>query len=391
MMRILFVISGLGYGGSESQLIALATEIRRLDHEVHVFVLTDHAPRARDLEMVGVPVRVDHKSARLDLGLLLRLRRHIMQVKPDIIHGFLFDGNWYATMAAVGLRWPVMCSERNSDYRLTRAQRLAVLLSRRFVRGLIANSERGSLQAAEMFGLPASRTHVVWNGLDLGRIDQRILRANCRCTTKPTSDRDRVVVVVASFSEAKDQLLAIEVASRLRAMDQSWKMWLVGSSLGNRLTYASEISSRSVRYLQRVQDRIQELGLVEFVELKGQREDVIEIMASADVLLSTSRHEGSPNVVLESMAVGTPVVATEFSDIRRLLPFDWQVVDDRSPDRLARAVCRAATDRAEVAGRQRAWVEANATIEGAARKSLAIYAAQLGLAGCSGRTAGSSS
>lgn len=389
-MRILFVVSGLGYGGAESQLMALAMELRRQGHEPEVYVLTRHAPRSVELVQSGVPVCIDHKAGRLDPGLLLRLRRHVGKSRPDVIHGFLFDGNWYATVAAIGMGVPVFCSERSSDYSLSRAQRLALWATRRFVAGLVANSERGRQQAAEMYRLQERRTHVVSNGLDLPALDERVTLRNGPAPDATAARPHRTVVLVGSFSEAKDQLLALEVARCLHALDPSWRMWLVGESFGDRLDYASAITSDSVRYLERVRNRLRELNLAGVVTLTGQRPDAIEIIAGAEVLLSTSRREGSPNVVLEAMAVGTPVVATEFSDIRRLLPFDWQVVEDRSPDRLAAAVCRAAAERTELAVRQRAWVEANATIEGAARKSLAIYAAHLGSAGRSGRAAESS-
>jgi len=67
------------------------------------------------------------------------------------------------------------------------------------------------------------------------------------------------------------------------------------------------------------------------------------------------------------------VVSTEYSDIRRILPFPWQVVASRSPDDLARAVIAAHAQREAIAAQQKQWVIANATIEKAAMELELVY------------------
>src|SRR5205085_8252580 len=104
------------------------------------------------------------------------------------------------------------------------------------------------------------------------------------------------------------------------------------------------------------------LGVADRVVFAGARTDACAILKQCDVQFLTSRHEGFPNVVLEGMVLGVPVVSTDYSDIRHILPRPSQVVGSRSPEALAQAILDAhAAREATVADPQR-WVRAHASI-----------------------------
>jgi len=79
-------------------------------------------------------------------------------------------------------------------------------------------------------------------------------------------------------------------------------------------------------------------------------------------------------VVLEVMACGTPVVTTDYSDVRRILPFSEQVVSSRAAPEIAGAVVRCYRRRAELAETQRRWAEQHATASASVAALLAVYA-----------------
>jgi glycosyltransferase involved in cell wall biosynthesis len=363
-MRILQVISGLGIGGSERQLVVLSRGLQRCGHQVMIYALNGSVPRLAELAESGVEVVVDRKRMRLDPLVLARLRRTARSWGAELAHGWLYDGNIYTRVALRGLAIPVINSERSDNYQLTPLQGLGYALTRGWATALVANSHAGLAFAARLHRLPAGRGHVVWNGIDLAAVDGRTTGARAVRATLWPGENVLVACVAGSLSPPKGHLLALDTAGILRRLDPRWRFLFVGDE-------PSEFRA----YAQAVRARLGELRLEAACRFMREPGDAIAQIAASDVLLSTSLLEGFPNVVLEAMACGTPVVSTEYSDIRRILPMPWQVVAHRSPELLAIAVRRAARERHLVRPAQRAWVESHATAERSVAAMESVYAA----------------
>jgi hypothetical protein len=114
-MRVLFIISELTLGGAQKQVVELSKGLAAGGHDVAIYTLNDDAARAGELEGTGVQLVVDQKRMRLDPAVLRRLRGKIRAWKADIVHGFLFDGDIYARIAAFGTGVPVLNSERSDN------------------------------------------------------------------------------------------------------------------------------------------------------------------------------------------------------------------------------------------------------------------------------------
>ena len=240
--------------------------------------------------------------------------------------------------------------------------------------GVIANTWKGRDFAQRLFGLPDQHMHVVSNGVRLEDIEARI--ANCKSNYRAEffAGADvRMACLVGTVTPSKDYLLALDTADRLTRLDARWRVLFVGDSFQGSTAYAVAEAADSQSYLDQARVRFDALGLHGRAQFVGQRKDALEIMSQCDVLFSTSRHEGFPNVVLEAMSVGIPAVAVEYSDIRRILPLPWQIAA-RDPNVIAQTILRAAAQRNEVVHAQSAWVREHATIERSADALLAVYA-----------------
>jgi glycosyltransferase involved in cell wall biosynthesis len=209
----------------------------------------------------------------------------------------------------------------------------------------------------------------VWNSIDLHEVDEQLAQGGRPAHALVPGEGLKRVAVVGAIKPAKDLLLALDVARRLAAGDPRWRFVFVGDELtGARDRYKDEVMAQHTR-----------LGLQPVAHFVGRRRDVLAIIASCDALLVTSRHEGFPNVVLEAMACGTPVVSTDYSDVRSILPEPWQVVASRDAGELAASVERVLAEHDMLAQAQRAWVERHGSVEANVTALEAVYRRHLGV------------
>ena len=371
-MRVLFTISELTLGGAQKQVIELARQLVRHGHDAAIYTLNAEVPRAKELDGSGVDLVVDQKKRKLDPAVLWRLRRFIGEWRPDILHGFLFDGDIYARLAAFGTGLPVLNSERSDNYRLSRLQYLTHRATRALADGLVANSHSGSAFAQRLYGFAPERCHVVWNGLRPEELERQAARRGCYKTEFFGTDTVKVACLVGAIKPAKDYHLAIDAAAELVRADPAWRVLFVGDSLAGS-AYQGGPHSDSTGYKASVMRHFAGRGLEDRVKFTGARADAPAIVAQSDVLFMTSCREGFPNVVLEAMVLGVPVVSTDYSDIRRILPRPAQVVPSRAPDDIAWAILDTYGERDAIAREQKSWARAHASIEKAALDLERVY------------------
>jgi len=186
-----------------------------------------------------------------------------------------------------------------------------------------------------------------------------------------------VVVEVDAVHRVAGSDVGGETHARVGAVLHVRRQLFLGDSLGGTGSYQTGRDSDTSDYKRMVMEHFQRLDLGDKVVFAGARSDAPAILAQCDVQLMTSRWEGFPNVVLEGMVLGVPVVSTEYSDIRHILPRPSQVVASRRPEELARAIVEAWLDRDAIAAEQKRWVRAHASIENVTRELERVYASYL--------------
>jgi glycosyltransferase involved in cell wall biosynthesis len=369
-MKVLFVVSGLGGHGAEDQVILLSKELARLGHQTGIYCLSRRTERLHELDGSGVEVLVDDKRGPVDPAVLWRLRRHVRRWRPDLVHAFGFDADVYSRIAGLGAGVAVLNSERTDDQRVSRVQHLGYRLTSFFCDGVVANTRAGAEFARRLHRLSEERIDVLWNIVELPAIDARIARSpQAAHEIFPGAGLKRLCMVV-SLRPVNDYGLALRVLRRLADEDPSWRLICVGEEPDDARGYRAQVLAERER-----------LGLQPFVQFVGHRSDVVELIASSDVLLMTSKHGGFPLVALEAMASNTAVVSTDWGEVRRLLPLAGQVVASRDEAELAAAVLHCHERRNEIKAAQRRWAEQHGTAAAGAANLLAVYTKYLPAAG----------
>ncbi|MBW3541867.1 MAG: glycosyltransferase, partial [Planctomycetes bacterium] len=100
VIRLLSVIPTLDRSGAEKQFTLLATRLPKEEFDVHAVALTRGGPYATELEQAGVPLTVLGKRLKFDPLALVRLKRLIRRLQPDVLHTWLFAANAYGRIAA---------------------------------------------------------------------------------------------------------------------------------------------------------------------------------------------------------------------------------------------------------------------------------------------------
>lgn len=368
-LRVLLLISNLEFGGAQRQVVELANHLDPERFEVHVGSLSDYLPLADGIRLPPGRVHVIQKSFKYDLSVVPRLRALLRRLRIDLVQSYLFDADVAARLAGRMAGAIVVGAERNTDYTLKPQQRAAYRLTRGCVDLIVANSRAGAAFNQRLLGYDPAFYRVVHNGVDTGRFrpgDGAALRRELGI-----GPDERVVGMFASFKRQKNHPLAFAAARTVTRRLPRARFVFVGDMLWAGLHGSAE-------YKQRMDALVDELGIRPRCLFLGNRSDVAELYRACDVTLLPSLFEGTPNVVLESLASGVPVVATDVADNRLLVPEGeaGHVVALGDADALAaRLVDLLADDDARArAGRAaRAWAEREFSTAALAEKTGAIY------------------
>jgi glycosyltransferase involved in cell wall biosynthesis len=299
--RILQIIPTLDRAGAEKQLCLLAAGLPRDEFDVHVCALTRGGPLAARLTEAGVPLMVIGKRWKLDPQAYWRLKAHVARLQPDLIHAWMFAANTYgyAAARACGIKHFV-AGQRCVDPWKSRLQLAADRALARRCSRVVVNSE-GVREFYVERGTPADRVQVIPNGVSMPEPTGTTRRQLLAELELPADSR--LIGLIGRLWPQKRVKDAIWAADLLKVIRDDVHLLVIGDG-----------PQRD--RLRRYRDQCVIRDKVHFL---GERGDVPRLLPHFDVLLSTSGYEGQSNVILEAMAAGAPVVATDIPGTRELV------------------------------------------------------------------------
>jgi len=302
---ICHVLHSLHVGGGE--VLARAFALANADQFRPVFALLDDLGElGQSLREQGFSVEVIRRRPGFDRICARRLKQFFREHNVRLVHAHQYGPLFYSAMARLPWRKiPILFTEHGRDYpdfrrwKRVLANRLLLTSQDRFV--AVGEGVRRALVDYE--GLSASRVEVIYNGRDLSAYDpSRPLRDRVRQELGLDANQF-VVIQVARLNRLKDH------PTGLRAMHR-----LLENHPDTRLLLAGDGEDRT--NLEKLAD---ELGVQHAVRFLGSRNDVPRLLQAADAFLLSSISEGIPLTLIEAMATGLPIVATQVGGVVEVL------------------------------------------------------------------------
>jgi len=330
---LLYVITGTGTGGAEKALLELVRRIDRRRYRVAVCsvkrpgIYADRLVASTDefyslglSEAAGWRAVVNFPLALLRLIMVMRL------VRPQIMHCFLFRASMLGRLAACLCRGPaVIAAVRVNEQ--SSAKYFFERLTRSMLSCYTAVSEEVRCAMIERAHAASEKIHTIYNGIECVA-DAPGPRAHTGMETR--------IALIGRLHRQKGHSILLEAVKIILESGKRVHLYLAGDG-------PDEASLRQ---------QVIDLELGDAVSFSGVVDDVFAFMADIDIVVLPSLWEGMPNILLEAMAAGRPIVATRLAGIEELVQDGESAVlcEPGRPEPLAEAIMRLMDD-SELAGR----------------------------------------
>ncbi len=307
--NVLFIIDSFEQGGSERQALQLLTQLHRSGQcRVHLACLQDRGSLRAEAEQLGIGEILEYPlTSFYDLNFLKQLRRltqFIKQNRIDVVHTHCFYTNIFGMAGAflAGVRGRVTSKGETDGFRTPkqkRAERGAFRLAHRVIANCLVVQNQLIRE-----GVSPKRIIQHYNGLDLERFkvspDLRREEALASFGLPATPARRFVSIVANLHNPVKDHPMFLRAAARVM----------------KEMPDAAFVIAGEGGLMKGLQELAEQIGIERDVFFIGRCENVGRLLFASDVGVLSSKAEGFANAILEYLAAGLPVVATDVGGVR---------------------------------------------------------------------------
>jgi len=304
-VRVLHCIYTLGGGGAERQLVYIARQMAEDGLETHVAFVKE-GPNLKFLQQSNVILHALPHRAKYDPRMLLDLQKLISGLRPHIIQTWLTQMDILAGIAAWSESVPVVLSERSSEMGYPKNTRnLTRCFVGRRATAVVSNSEKGSAYwRRQRF---QGKMTIIRNGVPFEQ-----MRQARSCSRLPIgaglmlSSDDKLILYAGRFWEGKNLEVLLEAFSLMLGRCENAIVVLFGQG-------------PMLPKMQRLHSTLAHNGRVHICDYTNR---LWEYMQRANLFISLSLFEGSPNVVLEAIAAECPLVLSDIPEHREIVDED---------------------------------------------------------------------
>ncbi|MBP6860230.1 MAG: glycosyltransferase [Candidatus Pacebacteria bacterium] len=308
-IRVLIGANDLVLAGVQRLVIEQLQGLDRSRFDVALVILRQFPGKETFDDLIPADVRV----YRLDFGRLLDVSEWIKLIgilrreRPRVVKTATFFSNALFLTLRPLFGYRVIAAEHNTVAMKPRWQRAADrwLFARAFT--IVADSKQVADFVAESEGIPREKFSVVYNGVDLARIEEAKAKyAPMRASIRKEHDVPEdafVFFTVARLVKQKNHVLMVEAFARVREAHPEAFLVIAGDG--------------ALR--QEIEARAAELGVKNAVVMLGEQKNIYRYYAASDAFLLTSRHEGFCIAAMEGLAFGMPLISTKVAGVSEYL------------------------------------------------------------------------
>jgi len=321
-MRIAYVLTSLGVGGAERQVVALAERMAARGHAVALAVLRGRQPQEWPTTLDPIRLNLRRNPVSILAG-MWKARHYLHDFHPDLIHSHTYPANMAARLLKIMLPGAAVLSTVHNVYEGTWLRMLAYRLTDPLSRHTTAVSQAAADRYVRLKAVPARKSSVLANGIDTMEFAPSPER-RVRLRAEMEVSEEFIWLTAGRIAPAKDYPNLLRAFVRVRASVPTACLWIAGEAAG-----AGSAA---------IQAMAAELGAsVRWLDL---RRDMPALLDAADGFVLASAWEGMPLAVGEAMAMEKPVVATDVGGVREFVGDTGVIVPAKSPEGLADAMLK---------------------------------------------------
>ena len=352
-------------GGTEQQFVRFVRGIDRNQFDILVGCLQQCGPLLSEVESLGVSIiefPIDSLYNFRAAKLFVQLVQFLCREQIQIVHTFDFYTSVFAVPAARLAGVPVVLASRRELLNLrTPWQQRAIRVACRLATGVVVNSRAAGQDMAGLEFGSRVRIDLLPNCIDLDEFESKSSPGEIR-EKLGLSPRSILIGALGNLRPEKDLETFLLAARGIVDAIPSAEFLVIGDGPAGK----------------KLKSLANDLHLSQSVHFLGERPDVPDLLAALDILVMTSYTESFPNAILEAMAMGKPVVATNVGGIPEVVEEGQTgfLVSPRDPKAIADVVlslCRDSALRMQMGRAAHVRVQGNFTVRAVSHRLEGIY------------------
>ncbi|AMM40200.1 sugar transferase [Candidatus Desulfofervidus auxilii] len=307
MIRVLHTIETHGPGGAESVILTIASKLDHYNFESFGFFIKN-GWIVDNFKRKNIQVRVSQNKYYLDVPLLKDLIMYIIKHKINIIHSHEFTMSFYSTLVAKITNIKCVTTiHGNKDYIMEKMTRKLIMKFIAYNSYIVTVSNELKNWLHKTIKIPENKIKLIFNGVDTKKFNndesKKLLYKKSLCDELKITDKSIIISNVARLYEVKGHKYLIDAASLVLKKYPDVHFMIAGDGPEK----------------HKIQKMIKERKISKNFHLLGERSDIPKILSASDIYVLSSLSEGLSLSILEAMACGLPIIATDVGENSKLI------------------------------------------------------------------------